>query len=31
MDALRARFDDAEFEDALPFLSAVRLWLGENR
>ena len=31
MDALRARFADAEFESALPFLSALRVWLDENR
>ncbi|HEY3888924.1 MAG TPA: MarR family transcriptional regulator [Caulobacteraceae bacterium] len=31
MDALRARFSDAEFAPALPFLSALRQWLNENR
>ena len=31
MDALRARFTDAQFEAALPFLSALREWLDENR
>ena len=31
MDALRARFGDSEFETALPFLSALRVWLDENR
>ncbi len=31
MDALRARFSDAEFEAALPFLVALREWLDENR
>jgi DNA-binding MarR family transcriptional regulator len=31
MDALRERFSDAEFGAALPFLSALRAWLNENR
>jgi len=31
MEALRARFTDAEFEAALPFLSDLREWLDENR
>jgi DNA-binding MarR family transcriptional regulator len=31
MDALRARFSDADFATALPFLSALRQWLDENR
>jgi DNA-binding MarR family transcriptional regulator len=31
MDALRARFSDSEFEAVLPFLSALRQWLDENR
>jgi DNA-binding MarR family transcriptional regulator len=31
MEGLRARFSDAEFEAALPFLSALRVWLDENR
>jgi DNA-binding MarR family transcriptional regulator len=31
MDSLRARFSDAEFANALPFLSALRQWLDENR
>jgi len=31
MDALRARFGDADFATALPFLSALRAWLDENR
>ncbi len=31
MDSLRARFTEAEFEAALPFLSALRAWLDENR
>ena len=31
MDALRARFDDSEFEAVLPFLGALRQWLDENR
>jgi DNA-binding MarR family transcriptional regulator len=31
MDALRTRFSDADFTTALPFLSALRQWLDENR
>lgn len=31
MESLRARFADAEFETALPFLSDLRAWLSENR
>jgi DNA-binding MarR family transcriptional regulator len=31
MDALRERFSDADFATALPFLSALRSWLDENR
>ena len=31
MDALRARFGDNEFDAALPFLTALREWLDENR
>jgi DNA-binding MarR family transcriptional regulator len=31
MDDLRARFSDAECEAALPFLTALRAWLDENR
>ena len=31
MDSLRARFSDAEFAAALPFLSELRAWLDENR
>lgn len=31
MEALRSRFSDAEFEAALPFLSALRAWLDEHR
>ncbi len=31
MDALRARFSEADFATALPFLSALRQWLDENR
>jgi DNA-binding MarR family transcriptional regulator len=31
MEALRARFGDAEFEAALPFLTTLRSWLDENR
>jgi hypothetical protein len=30
MEALRARFTEAECEAALPFLTALREWLGEN-
>ncbi len=31
IEDLRARFADADFEAALPFLSALRAWLDENR
>jgi DNA-binding MarR family transcriptional regulator len=31
MEDLRARFADAEFAAVLPFLSALRAWLDENR
>jgi DNA-binding MarR family transcriptional regulator len=31
MEEMRTRFDEADFEDALPFLSALRAWLDENR
>jgi DNA-binding MarR family transcriptional regulator len=31
MDALRTRFSDAEFAAVLPFLTALREWLDENR
>ena len=31
MDALRSQFTDADFAAALPFLSALRSWLDENR
>ncbi len=31
MEALRSRFADADFESALPFLTALRRWLEENR
>jgi DNA-binding MarR family transcriptional regulator len=31
MEDLRAHFAEAEFETALPFLSALRAWLDENR
>ena len=30
-EGLRAHFSDADFEAALPFLSALRQWLDENR
>ncbi|HEX4196407.1 MAG TPA: MarR family transcriptional regulator [Caulobacteraceae bacterium] len=30
-EGLRARFTDTDFETALPFLSALRQWLDENR
>jgi DNA-binding MarR family transcriptional regulator len=31
LDQLRGGFTDAEFESALPFLRALRVWLDENR
>ena len=31
LDQLRGGFTDAEFETALPFLRALRVWLDENR
>ncbi|HEX4179775.1 MAG TPA: MarR family transcriptional regulator [Caulobacteraceae bacterium] len=31
LDQLRGGFTDAEFETALPFLRALRIWLDENR
>jgi DNA-binding MarR family transcriptional regulator len=31
MSSLRGRFDEADFEGALPFLSALREWLDESR
>jgi DNA-binding MarR family transcriptional regulator len=31
LDQLRDGFTDAEFEAALPFLRALRIWLDENR
>jgi DNA-binding MarR family transcriptional regulator len=31
LDQLRGGFTDAEFEAALPFLRALRVWLDENR
>jgi hypothetical protein len=31
LEALRAAFDAAEFETALPFLRRLRAWLAENR
>ena len=31
MDQLRGGFTNAEFEAALPFLRALRIWLDENR
>jgi DNA-binding MarR family transcriptional regulator len=31
MEAMRAAFTDAEFAAALPFLTALRMWLDENR
>ena len=31
MEAMRAAFTDTEFADALPFLTALRKWLDENR
>ena len=31
LDQLRDGFTDAEFETALPFLRALRVWLDENR
>ena len=31
LDQLRDGFTDAEFENALPFLRALRVWLDENR
>ena len=31
MEAMRSAFTDAEFAAALPFLTALRLWLDENR
>jgi len=31
LEAMRAAFTDQEFEAALPFLTALRVWLDENR
>lgn len=31
MEGLRGAFTDAEFEAALPFLRALRVWMDENR
>ena len=31
MEGLREAFTDAEFEAALPFLRALRVWMDENR
>ena len=31
LEALREALTDAEFEQALPFLRALRAWLDENR
>ena len=31
LEALRQAFDEAEFEDALPFLRRLGAWLGEHR
>jgi len=31
MEDLRARFSEAEFDSALPFLTALRAWLDANR